>query len=200
MILQKTKQRLASGEPLRLVALGDSLTQGWMVRKGYVDFLAEMITRHYPKSDVTIMNRGIPGDTAEGGLYRLRDDVLDADPDLVLIQFALNDAYTGVPADRFKNTVKTIIYQIRADTDAEVLLITSVPIMHESEDRVAGEFYARIEALAREEGLPVARVHAYWKRKVGEGADFASLVQGDGVHPNLEGHRIMAEAVFEEFK
>lgn len=198
MPLQNTRRKLEAGEPLRLVALGDSLTQGWMVRKGYVDFLGEMIARRYPKCDITIVNRGIPGDTAEGGLYRLREHVLDADPDLVLVQFGLNDAYTGVSPDRFKNTVKAIIDQIRADTDAEILLLTSVPIMHASEDLVAEAFYDRIEALAREEGLPVARVHAHWKKKVSAGIFFASLVQGDGVHPNIEGHRIMAEAVFEE--
>ncbi len=46
----KTIGRLKSGEPLRIVALGDSLTQGWMVRRGYVDFLNDMIKAKFPKA------------------------------------------------------------------------------------------------------------------------------------------------------
>jgi len=196
-ILKKSIRKLTSGEPIRVVALGDSLTQGWMVRKGYLDFLAEMLEKKYPNCEVTIINRGIPGDTAEGGLFRLREDVLDNDPDLVFIQFALNDAFMGVDPDRFKNTIKSIVEQIRVDTDAEILLITSVPIMHESEDIMVEKFYSRLADISEEEDVDIAPVHRYWKKKISEGVDFRGLVQGDMVHPNVEGYRLIAEAIME---
>jgi lysophospholipase L1-like esterase len=198
MELVKTKNRLADGVPIRIVALGDSLTQGWMVRKGYLDFLREMLKARYPSGKVTIINRGIPGDTAEGGLMRLRREVLDDDPDLVFIQFGLNDAYTGVSPERYHRTIEVIVDRILADTEAEVLLVTSVPIMHGDQDFMAEAFYSRLDDLARERNLPIARVHRYWKRKISGGVDFRSLVQGDGVHPNVEGYRLMAEAIMEE--
>jgi lysophospholipase L1-like esterase len=194
-ILKKSIQKFRSGEPTRIIALGDSLTQGWMVRKGYLDFLAEMLKKKYPNSDVTIINRGIPGDTAEGGLFRLREEVLDGDPDLVFIQFALNDAFMGVDPDRFKNTIKLIVERIVADTGAEILLITSVPVMYESSDAMVEKFYATLSDIAEEEDVSIAMVHRYWKKKISEGIDFRGLVQGDMVHPNVEGHRLMAEAI-----
>ena len=197
-MMKKTKERLTEGIPLRIVALGDSLTQGWMVRKGYIDFLREMLAGKYPAARVTIVNRGIPGDTAEGGLMRLRREVLDDDPDLVFVQFGLNDAYSGVSPERYQRTIGTIVDQILADTDAEVLLVTSVPIMHGDEDFMAEAFYSRLDDVARERGVAIARVHRYWKRKISGGVDFRSLVQGDGVHPNVEGYRLMAEAIMEE--
>jgi len=197
--LKKSIQKLASGDPLKIIAIGDSLTQGWMVRKGYLDFIAEMLRADFPKSNVTILNRGIPGDTAQGGLFRLREDVLDCDPDLVFIQFALNDAFTGVPPVQFKNTVRTMVDHIRADTDAEILLVTSVPIMHQDQDFMAENFYSRLIELSREENLPIAPVHLYWKKKMAEGTDIRSLVQMDMVHPNVEGYRLMAEAIRAEF-
>lgn len=199
MKLQKTIEKLVSGTPLRLIALGDSLTQGWMVRKGYLDFFAEMLKAEYPECNVTIINMGIPGDTAEGGLYRLRKDVCDRDPDLVFIQFALNDAFTGVPPERFKNTIRTMIDHIRAETDAEILLVTSVPIMHQEEDFMAENFYNRLIDLSHEENIPIALVHDYWKKKISEGTDIRRLVQMDMVHPNMEGYRLMAEAIMDVF-
>ncbi len=199
MKLEKTINKLTNGEPLRIIALGDSLTQGWMVRKGYLDFFADMLKVQFPDCDVTIINRGIPGDTAEGGLFRLREDVLDSEPDLVFIQFALNDAFTGVPPVRFKNTIRTMIDQIRADTFAEILLLTSVPIMHQEEDFMAENFYSRLIEVSREESIPIALVHNYWKKRMSEGTDIRSLVQMDMVHPNMEGYRLMAEAIMDVF-
>jgi acyl-CoA thioesterase I len=198
MDIPKTKQKFGSGEPVRIIALGDSLTQGWMVRKGYLDFLAEMLEKKYPSCAVTIINRGVPGDTAEGGLFRLREDVLDCDPDLVFIQFALNDAFIGVNTERFKNTIRVIVEQVRADTDAEILLVTSVPIVtHPAEDKMTERFYKTLIDVAREDECAIALVHRYWKKKIAEGVDFNGLVQSDQVHPNVEGYRLMAEAIME---
>jgi acyl-CoA thioesterase I len=197
--LQKSIERLQTGKPIRIIALGDSLTQGWMARKGYLDYLSEMLKKKYPESRPSIVNRGIPGDTAEGGLYRLRGDVLDLDPDLVFLQFALNDAFTGVNPEVFKNTISAMISQIRSDTDAEILLLTSVPIMHGEEDFMAEKFYSRLIAISEEEKVPIVQVHQYWKKRIAGGVDFRSLIQFDLVHPNAEGYRLMAEAIMEMF-
>jgi len=199
MKLTNTIRKLEAGEPLRIIALGDSLTQGWMVRKGFLAFLAEMLKKKYPSGRVEIINRGIPGDTADGGLYRLRHDVLDHDPDLVFIQFGLNDAFTGVHPGRFEAAVQAMVDGVKSDTEAEILLITSVPVVYERMDEIADEFYTRLEAVAARENLPIARVHRYWMRKVEEGLEFRSLVQSDQVHPTIEGYRLMAEAIMELF-
>jgi lysophospholipase L1-like esterase len=199
MKLSNTIRKLETGEPLRIIALGDSLTQGWMVRKGFLAFLSEMLKKKYPSSRVEIINRGIPGDTADGGLYRLRGDVLDHDPDLVFIQFGLNDAFSGVHPGRFEAAIQAIVESVRSDTDAEILIITSVPVVYERMDEIADEFYGRLEAVAGRENLPIARVHRFWMQKVDEGLEFRSLVQSDQVHPTVEGYRLMAEAIMEHF-
>jgi acyl-CoA thioesterase-1 len=197
MKLENTLNKLKKGEDLTIIALGDSLTQGWLVRKGYLDFIAEMLEKKYLHNNFTIINRGVPGDTAEGGLYRLKHDVIDMNPDLIFIQFGLNDAYLGISPERFKNTVCAIIDELEAEIAAEMLLITSVPIMREEEDIMAGRFYDRLEWISEEKGLPIARVHTYWKKKISEGIDFRKLVQADQVHPTVEGYRLMAEAIME---
>jgi acyl-CoA thioesterase-1 len=195
----KTIGRLSQGTHTVIVALGDSLTQGWLVNKGYLVFLGEMLRERYPRAQFSIINRGIPGDTAEGGLSRVREDVIDEDPDCVFIQFALNDAFIGHPVERYKRSLQSIIDRIRENTDAEIILLTSVHLGESRDNATAAPFYAKIEELAAENSLPVARVHEYWRKKIQEGVEFRPLVQFDMVHPTVEGYRLMAEAIMEVF-
>lgn len=195
----KTVEAMKSGVPVRIVAIGDSLTQGWLVQKGYVDFVEEMLREKYGNAGISIINRGIPGDTAEGGLLRIRHDVTDLDPYCVFIQFALNDAFMGVPVQIYQNYVQGMIDSIRTDTEAEIVLITSVYLDNEIEYEQALKFYSALEVLAEKNNVSIARVHSYWEKKVREGTNFRSLVQWDLVHPRVEGYRLMAEAVMELF-
>lgn len=196
----KTIDRLKSGNPLRIVALGDSLTQGWMVRRGYVDFLNDMLKEKFPQSHFVLINRGIPGDTAEGGLYRLEYDVLDEKPDCVLIQFGLNDAFSGYSPGEFESLVEKIIKGIKESTGADIILVTSSYIGGNRENRIAEEFYGRLEGLAKKHELPIARVHEYWKKRISEDIEFRKLVQFDSVHPTELGYRLMAEALMKLFE
>lgn len=200
MKLVKTISKLKNGDELTLCALGDSLTQGWMVSRGYLDFLKEFIQQSYPSSKLKIINRGIPGDTADGGLDRLREDVTDYDPDLVFIQFGLNDLYMGYPVIRFKNCINAIVQTLLDDSDAEIILLTSIKILDARENKAAAEFYGAIEGVAEEKGVALCGVHEYWDEKIRSGAEHGSLVQYDGVHPTVEGYRLMAEAIMKTIK
>jgi len=199
MKLTETIHRLKHGEELKIVAIGDSLTQGWMVGRGYVDFLNEMISKKYPESRFRLINRGIPGDTAEGGLHRLMNDVIKLNPDLVLVQFALNDLFCGYSSERFKNNMKAIVRGIKENTLVEILLVTSVPVIFERERAIADEFYEIMQKIADDEDVSIAPVHKYWEEKISEGVDFYKLVQEDSVHPTEAGYRLMAEAIMKEF-
>ncbi len=79
-------EKLSQGRDVVLAAIGDSLTYGWMVDQGYLDFLRQTLRSRYPASRLTVINRGIPGDTADNGLRRIRRDVLDLSPAGVLVQ------------------------------------------------------------------------------------------------------------------
>jgi len=196
----KTIEKLRTDKPATIVAIGDSLTYGWMVRKGYLDFLKEMLTEQYPKNGFRLINKGIPGDTAEGGLHRVDPDVFFYNPDCVLVQFALNDAFVGYTPEDYRLNVETIISEIQGNTEAEIVLVTSSYIGENEWNRVIeNSFYGSLENLARAYHLSVARVHEHWKRWVRGGGNLEELVQYDGVHPTVTGYRLMAEAVMELF-
>jgi lysophospholipase L1-like esterase len=195
----KTIKKLQSGAPVLIAALGDSLTAGWMARKGYLDFLQEMIRERFPQSTFTIRGSGVPGDTADFGLYRLQTDILDAHPDCVFIQYAINDASYGFTEQQFRNNISGIIKKIKAGGDADILLVTSGYIGNDNENSFVEDYYHVLEVLGEEWSLPVIRVHAYWKEKIDGGVDFLSLVQYDFVHPTVAGYRLMAEAIMQLF-
>ena len=199
MKLTRTIKKLEAGEDTVIAALGDSLTQGWMCPKGYLDFLEEMISMRYPQSSFSCINGGVPGNTARDGLARLDGHIFIHQPHLIFIQFALNDAYTGLSPQAFKRDILSIIERIEFATDAEMALVTSTLINDTRENRVALTFYEILEEIGRTKGIVVAPVHQYWQRQIDRGAPHRDLVQGDLVHPTVEGYRLMAEAIMEIF-
>jgi acyl-CoA thioesterase-1 len=198
MDLVKTKRKLSAGNLLTIAALGDSLTYGWMVEKGYLDFLKEMLLSKFSGCVLKIINRGIPGDTADGGLRRLQKHIISVNPDLTLVQFALNDAYSGYPLDEFENNITAIIEGTKNHTSSEIILTTSSSL-EGVEQKFTYRYYDCLKNIAEKENVPIALVHEYWEKKISEGMPFSLLVQEDRVHPTVEGYRLMAEAIMQLF-
>lgn len=192
-------EKLKSNENVKIVALGDSLTYGWMTSQGYLDFLKIHILKKYKGAKFEIINKGIPGDTANDGLRRVENDVTKISPDLVLVQFALNDAYTGYSPDDFKKKFESIILKIKEKNTPEIALLTSVNLLNSEENKFAELYYDKIHECGEKYNLPVVDVNGYWKEKISSGIKHSQLVQSDGIHPTEKGYELMAEAVFQLF-
>ena len=193
--LENTIAKLQSGFAVTIVALGDSLTSGWMVARGYTDFLRDMLLIRFPKADVRLINSGIPGDTAPGGLYRLQQDALSYRPDCVLVQFALNDAFCGSSLAEYSRSIEAIVERIRQESSAEVLLLTSTLPADASELDVVAPFYAELKQIAEDCACAIAAVDEHWRASIAGGTPHDSLVLYDRVHPSEAGYRLMAEAI-----
>ena len=80
--------------PMRIVCLGDSIT-GQPNLRAYLkwSFVLEcMLEARIGEGKVTVLNRGIGGDTTGEALKRLQNDVLDEKPDIAIIMLGGNDA------------------------------------------------------------------------------------------------------------
>ena len=194
-----TIKKLLSGTPLTMMALGDSLTYGWMVDKGCLDFLGEMISEEFPDARFSFINCGMPAGTAQNGLHRLQRDILDRNPDCVFVQFGLNDAFSGYTPKDFRNNIEMIIKRTGENTSSEIVLVTSVCLENRKDNAHVGKYYDQLEELADLHRLPLAKVHMYWEDRISEGIRFSDLVQADRVHPVSQGYRFMAEAIMELF-
>src|SRR5436853_2322136 len=85
--LPRTARLLASGKPIKIVALGSSSTYGAGASTSsasYPSRLAEELSRHFPGHEITVLNRGVNGEEAANMLARLDTAVIAEKPDLVL--------------------------------------------------------------------------------------------------------------------
>ena len=98
--------RLSTGEPLRIAYLGGSITQqkGWRIASRL------WLQQQYPKARVSEINAALGGTGSDLGAFRLYRDVLQHIPDLVFVEFAVNDS--GLPAERILKSMEGIVRQI----------------------------------------------------------------------------------------
>ncbi len=85
--------------PERIVALGDSVTygEGLAENETYTYILQRRLREKLKRDDIIVINAGVSGNIAHQGLERLSRDVLELNPDLVLVSFGLNDGYLVQP-------------------------------------------------------------------------------------------------------
>ena len=89
------KHGFDSGRYRTIVVFGDSIVEGYGQPEGWPEKLGRDLAGKY--KDVHVINAGASGDTAADGLARIKNDVLDQNPDMVLIAFGLNDMKNVYP-------------------------------------------------------------------------------------------------------
>jgi acyl-CoA thioesterase-1 len=187
------RSALDRGDSITVVGLGDSLTYGWMVGQGFFERFLLSLTAHWPDATIKGIAAGIPGDTASGGLGRL-NQVLDNHPHLVLVQFGLNDLFSGVDLASFEKSYEQITNDIAAAGPVPILVVSS-PLPHSLEQDNATRYYDVIRNLGQKLGVAVADTDLHFRHSAEYRNDPDSLYLDDGSHPSDEGHRLMAEAL-----
>jgi lysophospholipase L1-like esterase len=185
-----------SGRPvgeLRIAGLGDSLTYGWMVRRGFFDRFCDALAERNPGTALVRFNAGVPGDTAEGGLARL-PALLGRRPHLVLVQFGINNLFCGVPVASFARDLALIVEATRS-AGAEPWLVVSCPLALPGDAAAAAPFYDAIRDLGAERGAPVADLDRHWRDRCDPATPAGALFLDDGLHPDDAGHALMAEGL-----
>lgn len=185
-------QLLESGDSAHLAGLGDSLTHGYMVTRGYFDMVADGLRDRHPDARLVVSNHGVCGDTATGGLRRLGPVLRPVPPDLTLVQFGLNDCFMGIPAEEFQEDLMDLLLALQRDAPGSDLLLVPPPLLRYEEDNRTVKPYRRtFLKAAKETESTVAPVEKTWRTHEPAGPLWLS----DGVHPSEEGYTIMARAV-----
>lgn len=189
----KTIADLENGCDVAIVAFGDSITAGYAVRRGFPSFWRSILQEKYPEARIEMINSGVCGDTTLDGLARLEWSVLSYQPDLVTINFGINDCVLGLGRQEFRANLTQIVRRIRSDTGSEVLLLSSQPLETAPYDRLVLDYYRAIEEVARQMDAGFVDVYGAWMRRVDQGTALSSLIIPGLDHPNEEGYRIIAE-------
>jgi acyl-CoA thioesterase-1 len=171
----------------KIVALGDSLTVGVGLpeRESYPSLLQEKLDENgYPYE---MVNAGVSGDTSAGGLRRL-DWALDGDVRILILELGANDGLRGLSVAEMKQNLTAIINRAREKNIVVILAGMEAPPNYGPE-YVQQFRTAYTEIAARERVLLIP----FLLDKV---AGVPTLNQADGIHPNAEGTRIVAETVW----
>ena len=191
--VSRTRSDLEAGADVTIVTYGDSITAGFAVRRGFPSFWKQMLQDKYPEAGVEMINSGISGDTTLDGLSRLDWAVLSYEPDLVTINFGINDCVLGLGLEEFEMNLVEMVQRIRAGPGSEVLLLSSQPLETPPYDRLVQDYYQAIERVAKEVDAGFVDVYGAWMRRVQQGTPLSSLILPGLDHPNEAGYRIIAE-------
>jgi acyl-CoA thioesterase I len=115
--LPHTARAIRRGEALVIVAIGSSSTQGVGASDQahtYPALLAEELRRRWPRLAVTVVNKGVGGETAEQMLARFPRDVLPYRPQLVIWQTGTNQALMREDVQGYEHTVREGIARLKA--------------------------------------------------------------------------------------
>jgi hypothetical protein len=110
-------ERLSAKEPVKIVAIGGASTTGLAAGSSdlaYPHRLQEILARSFPTSPITVVNRGVPRQTAQQMLDRFPSDVIAEEPVLVIWETGTTDAVRGVGVDDFAATLQTGIDELKA--------------------------------------------------------------------------------------
>lgn len=212
--------------PVVVVCFGDSVTQGCM-QSGVIDpqgvyhaVLKRLLERHFPKTTFSIINAGVGGESAAGGLSRLQRDVIAHHPDLLLLGFCLNDACGGLDKlGQYCSGIKNIIQKARKRTSADIIALTPNFMATQKNPCIApehegfaegiigvqksGVLHSYVEGLretAAALGVPVADVYAQWQRLEARGQDTTAMLSNGLNHPDRTGHRLIASTIMRLIK
>lgn len=197
--LLRVREVLDSGEkPVRIVAFGDSVTGIYYHsggRSAYPELLAEALKERHPATEIVVHNSGLSGHTTTNGLARLQQTVLVHDPHLVTVMFGLNDVAKGTP-ELYRKNLAEIVRKCRA-AGAEVILCTPNAVSETPERPVAkvAAFAEIARAVASELGVPFCDPHAELEGLRTREPEAWRLSMSDEIHPNLLGHRRLAETL-----
>lgn len=213
--LAETPKLAPFSDGTRYVAAGDSITHIGR----YLFYTDLFYLTRFPKANIVVMNAGIAGDNAAGGLRRLSWDMLSSQPTIVSLLFGMNDVKrelynSGKPSpdvevkraeaiDQYEENLRALAAAL---LDAKVQVTIYTPTIFDDTasisapncpgvNRALGECAKRCEKVAHELNLPVVDLYTPMNalnQRVQTQNPTATIVGPDRIHPQPPGHFVMA--------
>lgn len=192
--------KLNAGKPVTVAYFGGSITAGAGASDGertsYRALVGQWFAVTFPRSIVTNVDAAIGGTGSDLGAFRAHRDVLAHHPDLVFVEFAVNDGST--PEPMIDRAMEGIVRQIRrADPNTDICFVYTFVVGQRDEVVRTGLTPAmrRDEIVAAHYGIPSVNMALPAARRLADGTLTEAEFSKDGVHPTDAGYKIYADAV-----
>lgn len=182
---------LATAEEKTLLFFGDSLTAGYGLDDPATESFPGLIQAKITEAGLPyrVVNAGLSGETTAGGLRRV-DWILRQPVDIFVLGLGGNDGLRGVPVSASKANLEAIIERVRAKNPNARIVLSGMQM-----PRSLGPDYTRAFAAMYPEIADKTNATLIPFLLEGVGG-VSSLNLPDGIHPNVEGHRRVAEVVW----
>lgn len=173
-----------------IVFFGDSLTAGYGLDEPSLAFPG-LIQRRLDSASMPyhVVNAGVSGETSSGGLERI-DWILNNPLDVFVLELGANDGLRGIPPETTRKNLQSIIDKVRTKYPESRIILAGMQVPPNMGQRYTSQFRSIFPDLARQNDIPLIPFLLE-----GVGGE-ATLNQPDGIHPNIEGHAIVAENVW----
>ena len=174
----------------RIVFFGNSLTAGYGLTpdEAFPHWVQKKIDSL--QLPYTVVNAGLSGETTSGGLARI-DWILQQPVDIFILELGGNDGLRGIPLDLTAQNLQKILDHVRQKYPSAKLVMAGMQIPPNLGTDYTARFRTIFKELATKNGIILI---PFLLEGVGGNPE---LNQGDGLHPNAEGHKIVANNVWQ---
>jgi len=194
--LKHVAQRIAGGQPIRIVAIGSSSTAGAGASSPAMNYPSRLeveLKTLMPDAGITVINRGVNGEESHDMLARFDRDIFANEPDLVLWQVGSNSVLRDRPLSDANSALRAGLKRLR-DAGPDVVLINpqyapKVVTKHDVDGMVD-----LIHLTAKETNVDLFErfaVMRYWR--LTEDLPFSTFISPDELHMNDWGYGCLAK-------
>ncbi len=171
-----------------IIFFGDSLTAGYgLSTEQAFPFIVEqeLLNRGL---DYKVVNAGLSGETSAGGLTRI-DWILNQPVDIFVLELGANDGLRGLPLDQTKKNLQSIIDKVQKKNPEVEIVLAGMMVPPNMGKEYSNQFTSMYLELAENNDIIFI---PFLLDGVGGHSD---LNLPDGIHPNVEGHKIVAKTI-----
>ena len=195
---EELRKKWPHNRTIRLVFHGHSVPAGYFragrIRRfdSYPMLIYQRLCESFPTAMIDVSITAIGGENSSKGAARFNKSVLSLRPDMVFIDYSLNDRALGLKAAE-----KAWRQMIRASLRQGVITVLLTPTPDSHEDLLdptspLAQHADQVRRLGKEYGLQVVDSYAAFKREVAKGVSVDTLLSQPN-HPNRKGHMIVAK-------
>lgn len=176
-----------------ILCFGDSLTAGMGL--DVEEAFPAVLQRKVDSLGLSyeIVNAGLSGETTASGKNRV-EWILNQKVDVFILELGANDGLRGIPPSETKNNLQAIIDIVREKNPDTKIILAGMQMPPNLGKDYTAEFKNIFPELAKENNIELI---PFLLENV---AGIPDLNQGDGIHPTVEGQKILAENVWEVLK
>ena len=204
MAFENLKRKLANGEKINIGYFGGSITEGAGVTDKSLCWrakLTEWFRNKYPENTFDEINAAIGGTGTELGMFRIGNDLLSKKPDVVFVEFAVNDDSYGRKKPEY--CMESIVRQIlSADEKTDIVFVMTITSSMHGNKKQGKELesYTAHHAVAEYYGIECIDAGIEFTKRIDAGEGDWKTYTIDNVHPNEYGYKLYFDKISSEIE